>query len=123
MTSARREIVVSVLSALALYAAHSALLGAWIVDDAGISFAYARSLADGYGLVAQPGAAPVEGFSNPLWTIGLSAFFAAGAFHPVVVPKLLALLLVGATFALIAVEVRRASGRRARSAGATSARW
>lgn len=42
-------------------------LQSWLVDDAGISFAYSRSLAQGYGLVAQPGAQPVEGFSNPTW--------------------------------------------------------
>lgn len=44
-------------------------LSGWIVDDAGISFAYARNLADGAGFVSQPGKAPVEGFSNPLWTL------------------------------------------------------
>ena len=41
----------------------------WLVDDALISFAYARNLADGAGFVSQPGKAPVEGFSNPLWTL------------------------------------------------------
>ena len=41
----------------------------WLVDDALISFAYARSLANGAGFVSQPGMAPVEGFSNPLWTL------------------------------------------------------
>jgi len=41
--------------------------GTWIVDDAGLTFAYARSLSSGDGLVLQPGAAPVEGFSSPAW--------------------------------------------------------
>lgn len=108
-----RALLLSVLAALLLYAAHAALVGAWIVDDAGISFAYARSLAQGHGLVAQPGAPPVEGFSNPLWTLLLSAFFAAGLFHPVLVPKLLALSLVGGTYAMVAWEVRRAGARDA----------
>jgi len=40
----------------------------WLIDDALISFAYARNFADGAGLVSQPGKVPVEGFSNPLWT-------------------------------------------------------
>ncbi len=41
----------------------------WLIDDALISFAYARNLADGAGFVSQPGKVPVEGFSNPLWTL------------------------------------------------------
>jgi hypothetical protein len=109
---ARLEPIASVLVGLALYSLHAAQLGSWIVDDAGISFAYARSLAQGHGLLSQPGVPAVEGFSNPLWTLLLSGFFAAGVFHPVVVPKLLAFLLVGATYALIAVEVRRPAGPR-----------
>jgi hypothetical protein len=31
------------------------LVGSWIVDDAGISYARARNLAHGHGLVAQTG--------------------------------------------------------------------
>lgn len=46
---------------------HAAYYGPWIVDDAGLTFAYARSLATGAGPVLQPGADPVEGFSNPAW--------------------------------------------------------
>lgn len=46
---------------------HAARYGAWIVDDAAITFAYARSIATGEGPVAQPGAPPAEGFSNPSW--------------------------------------------------------
>ena len=44
-------------------------IAGWLVDDALISFAYARSFADGAGLVTQPGKVPVEGFSNFLWTL------------------------------------------------------
>ncbi|MFQ5416688.1 MAG: hypothetical protein ACE5FL_06525, partial [Myxococcota bacterium] len=50
----------------------------WVVDDAGISFSYARSLAEGHGLVAQPGAERVEGYSNPLWVVLLSLWELAG---------------------------------------------
>ncbi|WP_370384916.1 hypothetical protein [Catenulispora sp. GAS73] len=49
-----------------------ARLGRWIVDDAGISFAYARSFAEGRGPVVQAGASPVEGYSDPTW-VGLLA--------------------------------------------------
>ena len=42
----------------ALVALHATRYGHWLVDDAGITFAYARSLADGAGPVLQPGADP-----------------------------------------------------------------
>jgi len=50
----------------------------WNVDDAAISFAYARNLADGEGLVAQPGGERVEGYSNPLWVLLLSLWEVVG---------------------------------------------
>jgi hypothetical protein len=50
-----------------LVAAHSLVYGQWLVDDAGITFAYARSIATGAGPVLQPGVPPVEGYSNPAW--------------------------------------------------------
>ena len=39
------------------------------VDDAAISFQYAKNLALGHGLCFHSSMAPVEGFSNPIWTI------------------------------------------------------
>lgn len=86
---------------LAIYAIHASFFREWIVDDAGISFAYARNLAEGYGLVSQPGSTPIEGFSNFLWTMILVPFFALGVFHPVAVPKILGLLFVGASYATL----------------------
>jgi len=80
---------------LVVVASHAALFGDWIVDDAAISFAYARNLADGYGLVAQPGSAPVEGYSNTLWVLLLSPFVWLGAFDHVWTPKLFSIALVG----------------------------
>lgn len=80
---------------------HGATFGDWIVDDAGISFAYARNLAAGHGLVAQPGVAPVEGYSNFLWVLLLTPAYALGLFHPVWTPKVLGLLGLGAAFALL----------------------
>ena len=80
---------------------HALLFGVWIVDDAGISFSYARSLAAGYGLVSQPGLPPVEGFSNFLWTIGLAPTFLIRLFHPVYTPKLISLALAALSFRTI----------------------
>lgn len=93
----------------ALYLASAAILGAWIIDDAGISFAYARSLAHGYGLVSQPGRVPVEGFSNFLWVLTLAPAFLVRIFHPVVVPKLLGELCVVGAFALVQRTLRAAT--------------
>lgn len=43
-----------------------------LADDVMVSMTYARNLADGHGLVWFPGAARVEGYSNPLWTLWLA---------------------------------------------------
>src|SRR5262245_15322201 len=91
-----------------LFAAHAALLRDWLIDDAGITFAYARNLAHGYGLVAQPGASPVEGFSNPLWTLLVAVLFRAGLFSLDFTPKAVAFVLVAATLAIVWNDVRRA---------------
>ena len=45
---------------------------AFLCDDAFISFRYARNLADGYGLVFNPGGERVEGYSNFLWVTVLA---------------------------------------------------
>ncbi|MFA5883600.1 MAG: hypothetical protein WDA60_07105 [Acidimicrobiia bacterium] len=116
---ARRRLVVAAAFAglLAAFGAHLAAYGAWIVDDAGISFAYAANLAHGHGLVAQPGATPVEGFSNPLWVgifTGLTKLHLFGSVGIlgmpgyVVVTKGLALLLHAVVLACLAVVIRRA---------------
>jgi hypothetical protein len=71
------------------------LHAAFTVDDAAISFSYARNFAQGYGLGAlYPGAARVEGYSNLLWVILLAAGTYLG-FDTVLVSKIL-----GLTFSL-----------------------
>lgn len=80
-----------------------ARLGRWIVDDAGISFAYARDIAEGHGPVVQAGAAPVEGYSDPTWVALLAVGRLLGLFDHgawfgipdyVLFPKALAMLCV-----------------------------
>lgn len=92
---------------------HALAFGAWIVDDAGISFTYARSLASGYGLVSQPGLPPVEGFSNFLWTVGLAPAFLVRLFHPVFTPKLISLALLAGSFFLLDRSLMTLTGSRA----------
>jgi hypothetical protein len=93
--------------------AHALLFGEWIVDDAGITFAYARNLVAGHGLVSQPGLPPVEGFSNFLWLLTLVPAFLAGLFHPVIVPKLASLALLAGSFTLLDRSLFSLTGSRA----------
>ena len=51
---------------------------AFLCDDAFISFRYARNLAEGAGLVFNPGFERVEGYSNFLWVLILAAGAALG---------------------------------------------
>jgi hypothetical protein len=91
---------------------HALLFGGWIVDDAGISFAYARNLAAGHGLVPQPGVPPVEGFSNPLWVLLLTPTLALRLFDPVLTPKALALALTAGSFLLLYRSLADLTGSR-----------
>lgn len=106
----RRDIAVALGIPTLVLAVHTASYGPWIEDDAGITFAYARSLATGAGPVLQPGADPVEGFSNPLWLailvvgrwVGLfdhGAWF--GVPDLVLFPKLVALACATAMFGVL----------------------
>jgi hypothetical protein len=45
-----------------------------LFDDAMISMRYAKNLAAGHGLVWNPGEAPIEGYTNPLWVIFMAGF-------------------------------------------------
>jgi len=63
--------------------AHVGFFGTWVVEDAAISFSYARNFADGHGLVPWVGGERVEGYSNPTWVavlvlgelIGIGSFW------------------------------------------------
>ncbi|HVO72648.1 MAG TPA: hypothetical protein VMT35_01380 [Ignavibacteriaceae bacterium] len=77
-----------------IYLLHMSLFGKWIIDDAGISFAYSRNLTQGFGLVSQPGAEPVEGFSNLAWVLLFVPFHILKLFHPAYTPKLMSAILV-----------------------------
>src|SRR2546423_9171815 len=50
-----------------------------LFDDAMISMRYGRNLAEGHGLVWNPGQAPVEGYTNLLWTLWMAVLH---LFHP-----------------------------------------
>jgi len=63
----------------------------YTMDDAFISFRYAKNLASGHGLTWNPGEAPVEGYTNFLWVMTLTLAIKAGV-DVVLAAKLLALL-------------------------------
>ncbi|WP_280407274.1 hypothetical protein [Nocardia brasiliensis] len=92
--------------------------GSWMVDDAGITFAYARSVAAGLGPVLQPGAPPVEGFSNPTWLFVLVVGSWCGLFDRgsifgvpdyVLYPKAIALLCCAGILTACYFAARRVS--------------
>jgi len=69
---------VAVAACCVLFAAHAVVYGEWLIDDAAISYTYAKNLAEGHGLVLYPGAEPLEAYSNPLWVMLLSPGHLAG---------------------------------------------
>lgn len=69
-----------------------------LFDDAMISMRYAHNLARGFGLVWNPGDAPVEGFTNPLWVVFMAFFH----LFPIPISKVsLAIQISGAIFLAI----------------------
>jgi len=111
----RRDVAIAA-GCFGAFAAHAWSYGDWIVDDAGISFAYARNLALGHGLVSHPAAQPVEGYSNLLWVALLAPFFRLGLFDPVLTPKLLAGAFALLAFAALYDLTRQVSGSRCAAA-------
>lgn len=71
----------------------------YLVDDSYISFRFARNLADGHGLVWNPGEPAVEGFSNLAWTLMAALALRAGL-DPLVVSR-----VVGAACVLLSLFV------------------
>ncbi|WP_433802066.1 hypothetical protein [Actinomycetospora sp. CA-084318] len=63
----RTDTATAVAVPTVLVAVHLWVYGRWIVDDAGITMAYARSISNGFGPVLQPGAPISEGWSDPAW--------------------------------------------------------
>jgi arabinofuranosyltransferase len=74
--------------------------GTWILDDAFISFRYARNLVEGAGLTFNPGGEIVEGYTNFLWTMIIAGGLAVG-FEPVLMAHILCTGLSLATLVLV----------------------
>lgn len=89
---------------------HNAVLWTWFVEDAAISFAYARHLAMGEGLVPFVGGERVEGYSNPTW-VALLALFELVGWSAESSARWLQLALAGATVPLVYGIGREAAPR------------
>src|SRR5262245_43733436 len=111
---ARREAILLAAAAMTLTATLIVLLWRVTLDDAYITFRYARHFAEGYGLGAWNRTGEhVEGYSSLLWTLLL-----AGAARLGVDVRLASKLMgVAAALVVIAVLVRRRDDRPAFLAG------
>ena len=86
---------------------HQAAFWGWYIEDAAISFAYAKHLVEGEGLVTYPGGERVEGYSNFTWVMLLSLFHALGA-DGFMSADPIQLVLVGLTVPVVFLAVREA---------------
>lgn len=100
--------------AVALLLAH-ALSFRFVIDDAYISFRYARNLLDGHGLVFNPGER-VEGYSNLSWVLLAAAGMAAGL-DPLLWARLLGFAAAAGTVLLMPGLARRLAPPAAGGAG------
>jgi len=96
--------VLAVVLLMGLFVAFLMHTSTEIVDDAYISFRYARNLALGHGLVFNPGER-VEGYSNFSWVMIAAVFLRAG------IDPTLAMPLVGASAALAAIAITARGAR------------
>src|SRR3954447_8043184 len=110
----KREAILLALAAMTVAATVTVLLWRLTLDDAYITFRYARHLADGYGLGAWNRTGEhVEGYSSLLWTLLL-----AGAARVGVDVRLASKVLgAAASLVVIAALVRRPDDRPAFLAG------
>lgn len=110
-----RALVIIPLLGVALLALHASLFAGYVIDDAWISFRYARHLAGGHGLAFDPGGAPVEGYTNFLWVLLATPAIALG----IPVERVMAALGLACATAVVVISVRRArqTDREARLAG------
>jgi hypothetical protein len=79
----------------------------FFIEDAGITFAYAKHLVEGHGLVTYPGGERVEGYSNPTWTFLMAGVYAMG------LPMWTASKVAGWLFGLVTLPLAWSITRRA----------
>ena len=93
--------------------AYLAYISRFFVDDAFISFRYARNLLEGHGLAWNPGER-VEGYSNFLWVLELAAIWAVTGVPPEDAARWLSVAYTVATLGAMAWWTWRLPGLRER---------
>ena len=68
----------AIAAGVAVFLGYQWVFRDWVIEDAAISFAYARNWVEGNGLVAVAGGERIEGYSNPLWVALLALFQGLG---------------------------------------------
>jgi hypothetical protein len=63
----------ALVAAIGVIGIEAAVVWPFTVDDAYITFRYARNLADGFGAVFNPHQAPAEGYTSVLWLLVITA--------------------------------------------------
>ena len=96
---------------IALLGIHLTLWSNWVVEDAAITYTFARHAATGEGWVAWPGGELVEGFSNPTWTALLTSLDFLGL-NPWLMAKVLGLFFGVLTLPLAFLWARLLTGER-----------
>ncbi len=64
--------------AVVIHLLHQLWFYQWYIEDAAITFSFAKYWVNGEGLVPFPGAERVEGYSNPLWMVLIAIWYAIG---------------------------------------------
>ncbi|MEA2031289.1 MAG: hypothetical protein U9N55_06825 [candidate division Zixibacteria bacterium] len=100
-----------ILIPFSIYLFNTSFLSDWIIDDAGITYAYAKNLAHGYGLVSQPGVSPVEGYSNFLWLLLMVPFFWINIFHPYITVKAISFICVLLTYIYLHFSIKHITNK------------
>jgi hypothetical protein len=98
---------------LAFFGAHVGRTWDFTVDDAGITYSYARNLWRGHGMVLTPGSERVEAATNFLWVLLLSPADALGVSHEAL-SKVLGLAFASAALGAVAIFPSVAYRRRPR---------
>lgn len=96
---------------LCLFGSHVGRSWDFTVDDAGITFSYARNIANGFGMVLTPGAERVEAATNFLWVLLLVPAEPLGMTHELLA-KILGMSLAAGALAAIAMFPAVAYRRR-----------
>lgn len=94
------------LSVLSIYFFCALFFFPAFLDDPFITFRYSKHLAEGFGIVWNPGEAPVEGYTSTLWVL-MGALALKLNIFPILAAKFLGIISAAAGLAVIIFGTRR----------------